>query len=250
MFKALETETSPINPDAASAPGALNLHPLPPMTKALPPGFGPKLGPEHQGYNEGVKFVMDLDDNSAGALWLINTALDVDGRDTSTDQLLVDGAQLFTNVAYLFSDTPYLSEFTHSPPSPYGRLTFDLNPVKPAMIAAVEGGDTLTLILHIEIGPPAATPGAPPFSTELGRFSVTLDSSSNRSILIAGMTNSQLLAPLNAARQVTISAELTAAAAGALGAGSHVFEPTAPSGGAPVTNGVFLPATIAILPGP
>jgi phosphatidylserine/phosphatidylglycerophosphate/cardiolipin synthase-like enzyme len=249
MFKALETQTLPINPDSASSPGTLNLHPLPPMIKALPPAFGSKLGPEHQGYNDGVNFVMNLDDNSPGMLWLTNTALDVDGRDTTTDELLVGAGQLVTNVVYLFNDTPYLSEFPHSPPSPYGQLTFDLNPIKPAMIAAVDGGDTLSLAVRIEIAPPAADPGAPPFSTEFGRFAVTLDTSSSRNIVIAGMTNSQLLAPLNIARPVTVSAEVGSGAGPVLGLGSHVFTPLpAPDGGAPVTNGVFIPATITVLP--
>ena len=117
---------------------------------------------------------MNLDNNSSGMLWLVRNAIDIDGRDTVTDQMLVDGAQLFTNIKYLYDDTPYLSEFPHNPPSPYGRLTFDLNPVKAAIIIAIDGGDTLSLVLRIQIGDPVEDP--PPFSTELGRFAVTLDS--------------------------------------------------------------------------
>jgi phosphatidylserine/phosphatidylglycerophosphate/cardiolipin synthase-like enzyme len=248
MFKALETETAPVNPDAASSPGTLNLHPLPPMIKALPPGFAPKLGPEHQAFNAGVSFVMDLDNNSSGMLWLVRNALDVDGRDTLSDQMLIDGAQLFTNMKYLYEDTAYLSEFPHNPPSPYGRLTFDLNPVKVAMIPVVDGGDTLSLILRIGIEQPE---GEPPFSTELGRYAVTLDSSPSRNILIATMTGSQLLVPINAAREVEVSAELKAGGGtgATLGLGAHVFDPTpAPGEGQPVTNGVFIPATIALAP--
>ncbi|HEX2125793.1 MAG TPA: phospholipase D-like domain-containing protein [Thermoleophilaceae bacterium] len=246
IFKALETETAPVNPDGASSPGTLNLHPLPPMIKALPPGFAPRLGAEHQAYNAGVTFVMDLDNNTSGMLWLVRNALDVDGRDTLSDQLLIDGIQLFTNMKYLYDDTPYLSEFPHSPPSPYGRLTFDLNPVKAAMISVVDAGDTLTLILRI--GQPE---GNPPFSTELGRHAVTLDSSPNRNIVIAAMTGSQLLVPIHVARQVNVSAELKAGGGtgATLGKGTHVFDPTpAPGGGQPVTNGVFIPATIALFP--
>lgn len=248
IFKALETETAPVNPDGASSPGTLNLHPLPPMIKALPPGFAPKLGAEHQAYNAGVSFVMDLDNNSSGMLWLVRNALDVDGRDTLSDQMLIDGAQLFTNMKYLYDDTPYLSEFPHNPPSPYGRLTFDLNPVKAAMILVVDGGDTLSLILRIGIEQPE---GEPPFSTELGRYAVTLDSSPNRNIVIATMTGSQLLVPIHVARQVDVFAELKAGGGtGAMiGMGSHMFDPApGPGGDEPVTNGVFIGATIALTP--
>jgi phosphatidylserine/phosphatidylglycerophosphate/cardiolipin synthase-like enzyme len=263
MFKALETETAPVNPEGASSPGTVNLHPLPPMIKALPPGFAPKLGAEHQAFNAGVSFVMDLDNNSSGMLWLVNNALDVDGRDTVSDQMLIDGAQLFTNIKYLYDDTPYLSEFPHNPPSPYGRLTFDLNPVKAAMITVVDGGDTLSLILRIHMpegAPPEGEPpegepreGEPEFSTELGRFAVTLDSSPNRNIVIATMTGSQLLVPIHVARQVDVIAELRAGGGiGAMvGAGSHAFNPPPGAGGEePVTNGVFIGATIALAPPP
>jgi phosphatidylserine/phosphatidylglycerophosphate/cardiolipin synthase-like enzyme len=245
IFKALETETAPVNPDAASSPGTLNLHPLPPMIKALPPGFAPKLGAEHQAYNAGVSFVMDIDNNSSGMLWMVYNALDVDGRDTLSDQMLIDGAQLVTNIVYLYKDAPYFSEFPHSPPSPYGRLTFDLNPVKAAMIAVVDAGDTLSLILLIRIGPPA------PFSTELGRYAVTIDGSPSRNIVIARMTGSQLLVPIHVARQVEVVAELKAGAGtgATLGQGTHAFDPSpTPGGGQPVTNGVFIPATIALFP--
>jgi phosphatidylserine/phosphatidylglycerophosphate/cardiolipin synthase-like enzyme len=258
MFKAVETETAPASPDGASAPGTLNLHPLPPMIKQLPPGFAPKLGPEHQAYNQGVSFVMNLDNNSPGMLWMTRNALDVDGRDTTSDQTLVDGAQLFTNIIYLSKDISYLSEFPHEPPSPYGRLTFDLNPVKPAMIQAIDGGDTLSLVLTIGIHPPTPpTPPPPPpppppavFSTELGRFGVTLDSSASRNIVIATMPSSQLLVPIHVDRQVDITAELKAGGGlgATLGVGAHTFIPSPPSGGSPVTNGVFIPATIALGP--
>jgi hypothetical protein len=256
MFKAVETETAPANPDGASSPGTLNLHPLPPMIKQLPPGFAPKLGPEHQAYNQGVSFVMNLDNNSPGMLWLTRNALDVDGRDTVSDQMLIDGAQLFTNIIYLYNDTPYFSEFPHEPPSPYGRLTFDLNPVKPAMIQAIDGGDTLSLVLRIGIHPP--TPEGPPppdpppvFSTELGRFGVTLDSLPSRNIVIATMPSSELLVPIHVDRQVDVSAELKAGggAGATIGVGAHAFIPLPPSGSStPVTNGVFIEATVALGP--
>jgi hypothetical protein len=253
MFKALETETAPVNPDGASSPGTVNLYPLPPMIKALPPGFAPKLGAEHQAFNAGVSFVMDLDNNSSGMLWLVSNALDVDGRDTVSDQILIDGAQLFTNMKYLYDDTPYLSEFPHNPPSPYGRLTFDLNPVKAAMITVVDGGDTLSLILRLNMPEGEPPEVEPAFSTELGRFAVTLDSSPNRNIVIATMTGSQLLVPIHVARQVDVSAELKAGGGigATIGAGLHVFNPTPAAGGEkPVTNGVFIAATIALAPPP
>jgi hypothetical protein len=172
--------------------------------------------------------------------------------------MLIDGAQLFTNIKYLYDDTPYLSEFPHNPPSPYGRLTFDLNPVKAAMIIVVDNGDTLSLILRIHMPegePPEGEPqeGEPEFSTELGRFAVTLDSSPNRNIVIATMTGSQLLVPIHVARQVDVSAELKAGGGtgATIGAGLHVFNPTpGPGGEEPVTNGVFIGATIALAPPP
>ena len=248
MFKALETETMPADPAAASSPGTLNLHPLPPMVKALPPGFAPKLGPEHQPYNEGLSFVLDLDNNMPGMLWLVRNALDVDGRDITTDQQLIGGAQLFTNLRYLSDDTAYLTEFPHNPPSPYGRITFDLNPVKPGIVAAIDGGDTLVLVVSVTL-PQTST--EPEFQAELGRHKVTLDTSPGRAIVIAGMTANQLLVPLSVARSADITAELLAGGgAGArLGQGSHRFDPSAVGGGQPVTNGVFVAATIALAAG-
>ena len=116
------------------------------------------------------------------------------------------------------------------------------------MIPVVDAGDTLSLILRIGIEQPE---GDPPFSTEFGRYAVTLDGSASRNIVIATMTGSQLLVPIHVAREVDIVAELKAGGGtgATLGVGTHVFEPTpAPGGGQPVTNGVFIPATIALFP--
>jgi hypothetical protein len=192
--------------------------------------------------------VLDLDTNMPGMLWLVRNALDVDGRDITTDQQLIGGAQLFTNLRYLSDDTAYLTEFPHNPPSPYGRITFDLNPVKPGIVAAIDGGDTLVLVVSVTL-PQTST--EPEFQAELGRHKVTLDTSPGRAIVIAGMTASQLLVPLSVARSADITAELLAGGgAGArLGQGSHRFDPSAVGGGQPVTNGVFVAATIALAAG-
>ena len=247
IFKALETETAPVNPDGASSPGTLNLHPLPPMIKALPPGFGPKLGAEHQAYNAGVSFVMDLDNNSSGMLWLVRNALDVDGRDTVSDQMLIDGAQLFTNMKYLYDDTPYLSEFPHNPPSPYGRLTFDLNPVKAAMIPVVDGGDTLSLILRSA----SSSRGRPAVLDRARALRGDPRQLADRNIVIATMTAASSWCRSTSPARSTSSAELKAGGGtgATLGMGTHVFDPTPAGGGQPVTNGVFIPATIALAAG-
>lgn len=250
MFKAIEKETEPANPKKASSHGSLNLHPLKPMVKQLPPDFAPQLGPEHQGYNDGVSFVMDLDNNSAGMLWLMRNAIDVDGRDTTSDQILIDGAQLFTNIAYLTSDTPYLSEFPHNPPNPYGRLTFDLNPLKPAITNALGGGDTLMLVLATTIAAESGS-GDQPFTTEVGRHAVTMVNPPTGSIVIDNMTSSQILVPIHIDRRVDVTAELrTNGGMGAIiGTGAHVFDPaTTPNapGGAPITHGVFINGVVAL----
>lgn len=255
MFKAIETETQPTDPTSNSSPGTLNLHPLPPMIKQLPPGFAPKLGAEHQGYNQGVSFVMDLDNNSSGMLWLMRNAIDIDGRDTASDQILIDGVQLFTNIAYLYRDTSYLSEFPHNPPSPYGRLTFDLNALKTTMEGIVDGGDTLSLIVSIAIEP--SDPSDPPFSTEYGRYVVTLDGSMSRNIVIEKMSGGELLLPIHVDRRVDVGAELKSGGGTGpvVGVGAHAFDvasPTDPLPGdpPPVTNGVFIDATVALNPPP
>ena len=124
------------------------------------------------------------------------------------------------------------------------------------MIPAIDGGDTLSLVLRIGIEhaeQPASRRRPSVFAPNSAATRVTLDSSPNRNIVIATMTDSQLLVPIHVARQVDVFAETQGRRRHGRDdrGGRARLHPIAPAGGStPVTNGVFIQATIALGPPP
>lgn len=249
MFKAIETETAPTIETSPSAPGELSLHPLPPMVKHLPPAFQPRLGPSYTGYNQDLDFVLNMNNNSPGLLWFVRNAIDTDGRDTTTEDVLIRGLQLFSNIAYLNTDSPYLTEFPHSPPDPYGRVLFDMNALKDDIETIAASNQTPALIVTVQVDEVLEGPTELPFTTEIARHEVSLDN--GRNVVIAEATGNQLLVPLHVDRAVTVIAKLgVEETTEEIGVGMHAFDPNTwdvadPSGPA-ITFGTFLDATLVL----
>lgn len=239
LLKAVEKES------AYDRQPTLNLHPLRPMCKQLPPNYAKKTGGAVAGFDDAVDFVMAADLNSPGLLWLKQNVIDIDGRQRDDDATLAAAASFATSLLFM-------GEFPRNSAGAYGRISFNLEAYEQTIRTALEQGP-VHLDIHLDF-PSAEEPplggDVPPTPEPLRfarlplRLTPRPDGQPGDVLVVHGLDAGQLLVPVAIDRLVDVKASVVTGDEQPLGAGGSLrFDPT---GSPPILPGSYHSRTLVV----